>query len=152
MQRRPRLGVEDRDRALIPHHPERRERPRYDAAGNLPTADEIVAAVTRLMEQKEDLLDRLDSTEVALQIARRENDKLRWELEDLKATLLDIRHMELPNGRPGAFVEDAMVFAISPAIDADAEVRLLAQVEPPKLTTCNVCGAPVYEDRACTMH
>jgi hypothetical protein len=124
----------------------------YDATENIPDADEIVAAVTHLQEQRDELLDRLDSTEVALLIQQRECDSLRGELEDMRAELVVIQRMALPTGRPWSYLPDAKVLAISPDMDEVAEQRLRAQIEPPKLTACDTCGAPMYVGTACGMH
>jgi hypothetical protein len=124
----------------------------YDATDNLPSEDEIVEAVTRLQEHRDELLERLDSAEVALLIQQRECDELRWRLEDVEGETLVIRHMELPGGRPWSYIPDAGFLAISPDLDAATERRLRAQVQPPKLTTCDTCGAPMYVGTVCGMH
>lgn len=72
----------------------------YDATENIPSADEIVAAVARLQDQRDALLDRLDSAEVALLIQQRQSDELRWRLEDTQAEKVAIFSMTLPTGRP----------------------------------------------------
>lgn len=118
----------------------------YDATDNYSTADEIVAAVTHLQEQRDLLLDERDAL-------LDERDGLQILLEDARAEELVIRSMDaLPNGRPWIFVEDARILAISPDIDPDTEMRLLAQVKPPRLMTCEVCGAPMYTGTICRMH
>jgi hypothetical protein len=82
----------------------------------------------------------------------RECDDLRWRLEDVQAETVAIRHMTLPSGRPWSYVPDAKVLAISPDVDEATEERLRAQVQPPELTTCETCGAPLYTGRSCGMH
>jgi hypothetical protein len=77
---------------------------------------------------------------------------LRRELEDVKADRLAIYRMTLPGSQRWAFHEEAKVLAISPELDPTTEAELLAQVEPLKLTACDVCGAPMYVGRRCAMH
>ncbi|MCF6507369.1 hypothetical protein E9549_08105 [Blastococcus sp. MG754426] len=118
----------------------------YDATDHTPSADEIVAAVARLQERHALLLE--------------ERDALLAERDDLLFSLsqawieeeLVIVTMDIPHGRRWSFIEEANVLAISPDLDEGTRRRLLAQVEPPKLTTCGECGAPLYEGAACGLH
>jgi hypothetical protein len=81
-----------------------------------------------------------------------ERNELRRHIEEATEDALVIFSIDLPSGREWAFIEDANVLAISPRPDEAAKVRLLALVKSPKLTTCDTCGAPVYEGGACRMH
>jgi hypothetical protein len=116
----------------------------YDATDHTPSADEIVAAITHLQEQHNVLLVERDEL-------LEERDGLRILLDDVRSEELVIVTMDIPHGRLWSFLEDGNVLAISPDLDEDTRRRLLAQVEPPKLTTCGDCGAPVYEGRNCTL-
>lgn len=117
----------------------------YDATDNIPTADEIIAAVHSLQHERDELRAQMDEASADL-------DGLRRQLKEATKDELVIRMIDLPTGRGWAFVEDAKLLAISPDLDDATKARLLAQVEPPKLTTCGTCGAPVYEGNECTMH
>ncbi len=78
----------------------------------------------------------LDSTEVTLMVVQREYAELWRELEAAKAERLAIFTTDIPHGRGWSFIEDAKVLASSPDIEPATEARLLAQVKPPRLTTC----------------
>lgn len=117
----------------------------YDATENMPTEDEIVAAVTRMQEERNRLLVERDDLIV-------ERDGLLILLDEARAEELAIFTMDLPSGRGWVYIEDAQVLAISPDLDEDTRRRLIAQVEPPKLTTCGTCGAPLYAGTVCGIH
>lgn len=124
----------------------------YDATENPPTADEIVAGVQRLSDERAEYMERLHDVEIALLVMKRERDELRQELEEIQRDALRIFEMDVPSGRGWVYVQDAGVVAISPELDEATRARLLAQVKPPKLTTCGVCGAPMYPGTPCAMH
>ena len=117
----------------------------YDATENRPSADEIVAAVTRLQEEHRTMLVERDDL-------LHERDALIVRLEEIEAEELAIFTMNLPSGRGWVYIEDAQTLAISPDLDEDTRRRLIAQVEPPKLTTCRTCGAPLFAGAICTLH
>jgi hypothetical protein len=118
----------------------------YDASDNFVTEEQIIAAVTAVVAERDAL--RSEREELLT-----ERDHLLGQIDAAAAEELMMRTMQdLPNGRRWIFVEDAQLLAISTDIDADTEVLLLAQVQPPKLTTCDVCGAPVWSNASCAMH
>ena len=106
----------------------------YDASDNLPTEDEIVAAVTRMQDERNDL---------RAEVARLEDVVMHLEHQLEQREAADppvIVTVNLPHGRRWSFVEDANVLAISPYVDDDTRRRLIAQTAA-RLTTCD-CGAP----------
>src|SRR3954465_7641513 len=104
----------------------------YDATENIPTADDVIAAVVNLRDQRDDLLDRLSDVDYALHLQRQECERIRRELEEARAHMLVPRKRPLPRHRHWGFFEDAKVLAISPALADVKRERLMAQVEPPK--------------------
>jgi hypothetical protein len=118
----------------------------YDATDNMPTADEIVAAVQTLQSDRDDLRRLLDECDS-------ERDDLRRRLAGFEEEETAVLSMDLPSGREFVFIEDANVLAISPEMGPERRERLLAQLEDrPRLTTCPTCSAPLFEGRACRMH
>jgi hypothetical protein len=123
-----------------------------DATHNRPSADEIIAAVRSIRDHRDELLNRIDDVYAVMDVVKYERDQARRQLEEATKDDLVIRIVDLPTGRGWAFVEDAKLLAISPDLDEATKARLMSQIEPPKLTTCDACGAPVYEGNDCTMH
>lgn len=117
----------------------------YEPTDSIPTADEIADAVRALRDERDDLQAQVGELSADL-------GELREQLEKAREEEVVIVTVDLPGGRRWAFVEDAKVLAIAPDLDEEARRRLLAQVEPPKLTTCGTCGAPMYEGIGCRMH
>lgn len=118
----------------------------FNSSDNPVTAEEVIAAVYAVTAER-------DALRAEREDLRYERDFLRGQLDDVRAEELVINTMDaLPNGRRWIFIEDGPMLAISTDIDVDTEVRLLAQVKPPKLTTCEVCGAPVWSNATCAMH
>jgi uncharacterized coiled-coil DUF342 family protein len=64
----------------------------YDATDNIPTADEIIAAVQTLQDQRDELRAQLDEATADL-------DGLRRQLEEATKDDLVIRIIDLPSGR-----------------------------------------------------
>lgn len=122
------------------------------SADGRPTADEIVAGVQRLSDQRAEYMERLHDVELALLVMKRERDELRQELEEIQRNVLLVHPMDVPFGRDWTFFEDALVLAVSPGIDDATRRRLLAQVEQPELMRCETCGAPVWSGAVCGMH
>jgi hypothetical protein len=113
----------------------------FDATDNDPTADEIIAAVTALSAERDALLAEREELVRLLEEAPAPKD-------DLLVYAMD----DVPGGRPWVFIEDGKLLAISSDLDEATRFKLLAQVEPPRLTTCETCRAPMYAGTACQMH
>lgn len=126
----------------------------YDATDNIPTDDEIVAAVIALRERRDALLEERDDLASKLLEAMDERDRLRERLAEREDDDVKVFSMQdIPGGRDFAFLCDLRVLVVSPTMDAEREARLIAQLEArPELTTCDICSAPLWLGQTCTMH
>ncbi|SEP02911.1 hypothetical protein [Trujillonella endophytica] len=118
----------------------------HDATDHELTADDIVAAVTRLQDDCDALRIEVDDLMI-------ERDELRRQIEQLTRDVLVTCIMrDIPGGRGWSYVEDAQVLALSPDLDSATEARLLSQVVRPDLVACDGCGAPHRSNAPCGIH